>query len=110
MSKRSSKRRLKRRLTKKHVRDRSFRCFYCDIPLTARTSTVDHLFPVSKGGLTNDLNIVLACRWCNGTKDDKTYEELDITTISKYSPYKRMLDVLKDQERLIKGDRQYYLS
>lgn len=31
----------------------------------------DHVFPESKGGLTNAENIVLACRSCNRSKKDK---------------------------------------
>lgn len=40
-------------------------CHWCEAVLTAETATVDHKIPLSRGGLDNDNNRVLACSPCN---------------------------------------------
>jgi hypothetical protein len=40
-------------------------CRWCGAPLTLDTSTVDHVDPLSRGGLDNANNRVLACKPCN---------------------------------------------
>jgi hypothetical protein len=40
-------------------------CHWCRAALTLETSTLDHKFPVSKGGHSGDDNTVLACVNCN---------------------------------------------
>lgn len=55
-------------------------CFYCDSPFSSdpasdRRATVDHVFPVSRGG-TNDINnLVTACWQCNRSKSDMLVHE-----------------------------------
>lgn len=44
------------------------RCHWCRIKLTAETATVDHVIPISRGGLNNDNNRVLACQPCNSAR------------------------------------------
>ena len=44
---------------------RDDKCFWCRKPLTVATSTVDHRIPISRGGLDNANNRVLACLDCN---------------------------------------------
>lgn len=49
------------------------RCFYCrdeEAPLA-----VDHVHPVSRGGSNHRANLVPACRACNSSKGNKTWEE-----------------------------------
>ena len=51
----------------------SWTCVYCgdkDGPFE-----VDHVMPASRGGLTEERNLVCACRDCNRSKRDKTPEE-----------------------------------
>lgn len=49
-------------------------CYYCG-ELCNDDKTIDHKHPVSRGG-TNDIdNLVVACRSCNCSKNDKTEEE-----------------------------------
>ena len=48
------------------------RCFYCG---RRRTLTVDHVVPLSKGGLNDITNIVGACRPCNTRKGTRSAEE-----------------------------------
>lgn len=40
-------------------------CHWCKAVLTAEAATVDHKIPLSRGGLDNDNNRVLACEPCN---------------------------------------------
>jgi 5-methylcytosine-specific restriction endonuclease McrA len=42
----------------------------------ARGDSVDHLLPRSRGGGATWLNLVAACRRCNGVKADRTLEEM----------------------------------
>jgi 5-methylcytosine-specific restriction endonuclease McrA len=53
-------------------------CFYCGEKLSTgvrngnpRKETLDHVIPLSKGGLHCWTNTVLACRGCNCKKQDK---------------------------------------
>ena len=51
------------------------RCYYCKAQLTPLQATMDHLVPVSRGGLSNRRNIVVACKPCNTKKADMTSVE-----------------------------------
>lgn len=53
------------------IRD-NFVCQYCGCRLTLKTGTKDHVVPFSLGGKTDMLNLVAACKPCNGRKDNKT--------------------------------------
>jgi 5-methylcytosine-specific restriction endonuclease McrA len=55
-----------------YLRDK-FRCQYCDIPVTEKTATLDHVLPISKGGKSNWTNLTTACKPCNWSKSDKTH-------------------------------------
>lgn len=46
-------------------------CAYCFKPAT----THDHVIPRRRGGLDVPENVVLCCRWCNGSKKSRTPEE-----------------------------------
>lgn len=48
------------------------RCPYCETKLSFDQSHVDHIHPVSKGGLSEDDNLVLVCAPCNKSKGKKT--------------------------------------
>jgi 5-methylcytosine-specific restriction endonuclease McrA len=48
------------------------RCPYCEEKLSFEQSHVDHIHPVSKGGLSEDDNLVLVCAPCNISKGKKT--------------------------------------
>ena len=49
-----------------YVRDH-FKCVYCG---QVYDLTVDHVIPVSKGGLSDPMNLVTACAPCNRAKAD----------------------------------------
>jgi hypothetical protein len=52
------------------ARDR-FVCCYCAQRFPRSMLTREHIYPESKGGLTNWLNCACACKTCNGRKGDK---------------------------------------
>lgn len=43
----------------------NFKCFYCNVSLSPGRWHLDHVEPISKGGLNNFLNITPACKNCN---------------------------------------------
>lgn len=44
------------------------KCHWCGLVLTIETATLDHRIPLSRGGLNNENNYVLACRDCNADR------------------------------------------
>ena len=67
-------------------------CEYCQSPLEFSSDpfSVEHIFPISKGG-TDDLeNLALACQGCNGHKFTKTeaFDVISQTTATFYNPRK----------------------
>lgn len=62
--------------TAQDIRDmrsaQNHQCAYCQ---RAAKLTIDHIFPVSKGGSSDISNICLACRKCNSSKGAKLLEE-----------------------------------
>ncbi|SOE22069.1 5-methylcytosine-specific restriction endonuclease McrA [Spirosomataceae bacterium TFI 002] len=58
-------------------------CVYCG---TTRDLTLDHVIPKSKGGRTNWLNLVAACRPCNSQKGNETPEQANMPM--RHQPFK----------------------
>jgi len=48
------------------IRD-GYTCYYCG----QEANTVDHIIPISKGGISNDENMIAACNRCNSGKRDR---------------------------------------
>jgi 5-methylcytosine-specific restriction endonuclease McrA len=46
-------------------------CTYCKKEFPEKDLTLDHVYPVSKGGSNKLTNLVLACSVCNGKKANK---------------------------------------
>lgn len=67
----SSYKQEKRKLLKK-----TNRCHWCNIPLNFKTATIDHVIPLTRGGLNNLNNMVLSCDSCNN-KRGSDMPELD---------------------------------
>lgn len=68
-----------------------FNCPYCNKPTNKNNAEVDHIIPVSGGGLSLRNNLVLVCRDCNQTKSDKSIMEFCATKgISMEELYKRL--------------------
>jgi HNH endonuclease len=61
-------------LREKLIRNQKNRCFYCGRKRGAEL-TLDHVYPRSKGGTSEESNLVAACLECNRDKGDLTLEE-----------------------------------
>jgi 5-methylcytosine-specific restriction endonuclease McrA len=48
------------------IRD-GYTCYYCG----QEANTVDHIVPISKGGISSDENMIAACTRCNSGKRDR---------------------------------------
>lgn len=73
-----------------------YRCNYCD----RKASTIDHVFPVSRGGKTDWENCVAACFRCNQDKADRTPEEAGMRLLRyPYVPDQSDVRVKRSKER-----------
>ena len=61
----------------------NFTCQYCATKFKAKDLTLDHIYPKSKGGPTDWLNIVAACEPCNNKKADKLTNECNMHPLKK---------------------------
>ena len=52
-----------------------YRCVYCGCTEEEMTLCVDHVIPLSQGGLTTDENLTTACAPCNNDKGVRTPKE-----------------------------------
>ena len=52
------------------MRDCGRRCVYCAASLELDLATIDHVYPLSKGGSHAHGNLVAACARCNRLKGD----------------------------------------
>ncbi len=58
------------------VRERAnHRCEYCQSPsnISSAPFSLDHIYPDSLGGSSDENNLALACSFCNLAKSDKTH-------------------------------------
>jgi hypothetical protein len=60
-------------------------CAYCGGEFGYLKLTRDHITPASRGGRDVWMNVVTACRHCNGLKRNRTPEEAGVELI--YTPY-----------------------
>ncbi len=47
-----------------------YKCAYCEVTLTTKNGTRDHVIPESKGGATSWTNLVACCKICQAKKKD----------------------------------------
>ena len=65
------------------------KCGYCGAKVTPDNYTLDHIIPISKGGLTNKNNLIICCTHCNRLKAD-----LNVNTfINLLQQYKKNLNI-----------------
>jgi 5-methylcytosine-specific restriction endonuclease McrA len=60
----------KRSMKRAAMRDCGRRCVYCGTCLELESATIDHVYPVSRGGSHALGNLVAACGPCNRLKGD----------------------------------------
>jgi 5-methylcytosine-specific restriction endonuclease McrA len=51
------------------------KCVYCSKEITGKNKTVDHMIPLSRGGLNSMRNLAVCCAYCNRYKFNKSYPE-----------------------------------
>ena len=78
-------------LTRSKVEERAKKlCEYCQSPLEFSSTpfSVEHIFPISKGGTDNIENLALACQGCNNHKSTKTgaFDTISQRTAAFYNP------------------------
>jgi len=44
------------------------KCYYCQLTFKPSELTMDHLIPLSRGGLSEKINLVPCCKECNNKK------------------------------------------
>ena len=89
-------------------RDRQM-CAYCGDSFHFLRLTRDHIKPVSRGGLDTWMNVVTACRHCNGVKRNRTPEESGVEL--RYAPYvPNKAEYLILTHRKILSDQMEFLS
>jgi 5-methylcytosine-specific restriction endonuclease McrA len=71
-------------------------CQYCGIKCTAKTATLDHVVPKSRGGENSWTNIVTSCKKCNNKKDNKTPAEarMKLLSVPKKPTHSKILDFM----------------
>jgi len=69
-----TKRKSSYRKVKVNMLKRKPYCNWCGVLLFSHTATLDHVVPVSLGGLNNRNNYVLACEDCNKKRGNKMPE------------------------------------
>jgi len=83
-----------------HLRD-MFVCQYCNSKFSQKELTLDHVHPISKGGLTSWENIVSACNPCNSRKGNK------LSIKPKRMPYRPTYYELANNRKLIEFDLRH---
>ena len=77
-------------------------CGHCGKKLDVTEMTVDHIFPLYKGGTHDEYNLIALCKECNNEKSNFVYEIEDYYKHIKYNHYtgyKRCFSELKIKTR-----------
>ena len=80
-----------------------FRCQYCNTVFKADELTLDHVIPVSRGGMDSWNNVVTACKKCNHKKGNHLLDHIGMKLIHR--PRKPTLPTFLHLVRLI-GERR----
>ena len=60
-------------VTAEHI-DQRTHCIYCGTKLTQENRTIDHMNPLSRGGMHSASNVVECCKPCNSRKHAKPFD------------------------------------
>lgn len=90
-------------------RDR-FVCAYCGHSFKEKDLTMEHIVPRSKGGQDSWMNLVAACKSCNGRKEDRTPEEARMPLL--YVPYvpNRFEKLIVENRSILADQMEFLLS
>jgi len=78
-----------------------YTCQYCNVTVTARTATLDHVLPISHGGKNTWENCVCACAKCNINKGNNK------KIVPKVKPVKPTYYQLVDKRRKFEWDLKH---
>lgn len=74
------------------------KCAHCGKKLTVDTMTVEHIFPVDKGGSNGEYNLIALCERCNFEKSNRIY---NIEDYYKYIPRENRERFIKELDKNI---------
>ena len=72
----------------------NFKCQYCGMAAPDVTLNIDHIDPVSNGGVNDILNLITSCRNCNSGKSDRLLSEH-----SMLDKQRKMLEDLEERRQ-----------
>ena len=78
-----------------------YTCQYCGCDVTSKSATLDHVVPVSLGGLTTWENSTTACAPCNSNKGNNK------KILPKIRPYKPNYFQLAEKRKRLQWDYQH---
>ncbi len=95
--------------TKLFARDRHL-CAYCGHQFRFDELTREHIIPVSRGGADTWMNVITACRACNGHKGNRKPEEAHMSLM--YLPYVPSLheDMILRGRRILVDQMEFLLA
>lgn len=59
------------------------KCSYCGIEIDFKSSVIDHIIPLSKGGTNDEENLTISCKKCNILKADKILDNIGTPPLIK---------------------------
>lgn len=77
--------------------ERNPHCFYCGAPITELNSSLDHVIPECRGGLSSPGNLQLCCLDCNCSKGDATPVEWLADLKAKIAKVQELGDKLEER-------------
>lgn len=78
-----------------------YRCSYCDLQLSKKTATLDHVLPTSHGGKTVWENCTTSCSVCNSKKGNNH------KIVPRVKPYKPNYFALVEKRKKLPWDNRH---
>lgn len=78
------------------------KCVYCGTHVAYKDSTVDHVYPSSKGGKSLWNNVVITCFECNNKKGDTVLDPMEMKSLSSVLRVPTWLELVsKNQDTVV---------
>jgi len=85
------------------MRIAEWKCLYCLTELTPQNRTMDHVIPLSQGGIHNKYNMVPCCGSCNSRKNGRALEEWCGRNHRRLADLRNKISVFHEQLRKFGG-------
>lgn len=94
------------RYDKRNILKRTYgMCACCGKKLTEKTMSIEHVIPISRGGLDSERNTIALCKTCNETKSNMLYIPLWFYTALTGKPLiNELTDMFKDWFSTVKDE------